>query len=153
METSTNNEYIIGSDLEEPEDGENNDAWNRVISGTKRNKDGSPNLGDVSDGYHTFNELYHHRGVLFFSLCCVLLEKSWFSELHSDGTMFEGMFIAGISTPWGSITYHFEKDEFFEMFSKSNIQYLEKAPEWDGASPEDGLRNIVKLTSLRSDLI
>ena len=149
----TSNNYI-GSDIEEPDNTDsNNEAWNRVISGTKRNKDGSPNFGDVSDGYHTFNELYKHRGVLFLSLCCAFPDKSWFSELHSDGTMFEGMFIAGISTPWGSITYHFEKEDFFEMFSKSNVRYLEKAPEWDGASPEEGLRNILKLTALRSDLM
>ena len=26
-------------------------------------------MGDVSDGYHTFNELYHHRAVLFANIC------------------------------------------------------------------------------------
>ena len=26
-------------------------------------------IGDMSDGYHTFNELYHHRAVLFSIIC------------------------------------------------------------------------------------
>lgn len=26
-------------------------------------------IGEVSDGYHTFNELYHHRAILFSVIC------------------------------------------------------------------------------------
>ena len=26
-------------------------------------------IGDLSDGYHTFNELYHHRAILFSVIC------------------------------------------------------------------------------------
>ena len=26
-------------------------------------------MGEISDGYHTFNELYHHRAVLFSVIC------------------------------------------------------------------------------------
>lgn len=28
-----------------------------------------PNAGEVSDGYHTFDELYEHRVALFIALC------------------------------------------------------------------------------------
>ena len=26
-------------------------------------------IGELSDGYHTFNELYHHRAILFSVIC------------------------------------------------------------------------------------
>lgn len=31
--------------------------------------DGAVAMGEVSDGYHTFNELYYHRAVLFAVIC------------------------------------------------------------------------------------
>lgn len=147
------NEYlsnITGGTLEEAS--KDTESWNKVISGTKRNSDGTPDLGDVSDGYHTFNELYEHRGVLFWALCNAIVFSNnsynafgqdlkmdcWYSKQHSDGTMFPGMFIAGISTPYGSCTYHFE-EKYMTLFDNSNIPYLEQAPEWDGNSPEQGL--------------
>ena len=37
-------------------------------------------IGDVSDGYHTFNELYHHRAVLFSVICNLMPEKAWKSK-------------------------------------------------------------------------
>lgn len=61
----------------------------------------------VSDGYHSFKELYDHRIKLFVALCNVLENwdteighpsQCWKSKLHSDGTMFDGWFIAGIGT-------------------------------------------------------
>ena len=57
----------------------------------------------VSDGYHTFKELYSHRVKLFVALLNTLESlhyrinypsKCWKSKLHADGTMFDGWFIA-----------------------------------------------------------
>jgi hypothetical protein len=61
--------------------------------------------GDTSDGYHTFNELYEHRHALF----CALSQhskESYKSKFHDDGTMYDGYFVAGISTDKGIIDYH-----------------------------------------------
>lgn len=58
------------------------------------------NMGDISDGYHTFNELYHHRAILFANICNKS-GKSWKSKKHHDGSMYDGMFIVGINTPDG----------------------------------------------------
>lgn len=55
-------------------------------------------MGEISDGYHTFNELYHHRAVLFSVICNANKEIAWKSKAHADGTMFDGMFIVGINT-------------------------------------------------------
>jgi len=90
-------------------------------------------IGDLSDGYHTFNELYHHRAVLFSVICNQNKDKAWKSKLHADGTMFDGYFIVGIDTPKGTYTYHYRM-KYWDLF---DVKELERAPEWDGHKPED----------------
>lgn len=60
-----------------------------------------PVTGATSDGYHTFDELYHHRAVLFSVIVATFPGRSWKSLHHHDGTMYDGMFIVGIDTPAG----------------------------------------------------
>ena len=99
---------------------------------------------NISDGYHTFNELYHHRAVLFAIICNTYKDKAWKSKQHHDGTMFGEpgeMFIVGVETPQGQYTYHYHTDEYWDMYK---VKELEFAPEWDGHKPED----ITRLLSL-----
>lgn len=109
--------------------------------------------GDTSDGYHTFNELYHHRAVLFAALQKAYPNKSWKSKQHSDGTMFDNMFIAGIDTPEGTYTYHLEMNEW-DIFT---CREIEAAPGWDGHLPKDVGRLLslkgVDWESLTSELL
>ena len=86
------------------------------------------NIGEFSDGYHTFNELYHHRAVLFSVICNMFPEKSWKSKLHDTGDMFDGMFIVGIETEYGQATYHYDIEPYWNTFK---VKELEKAPKWD----------------------
>lgn len=144
------NDYLTSDVLEETS--KDTDSWKKVITGTKRNSDGTPNMGDVSDGYHTFNELYEHRSILFLALLRSIQDvnefadyeslhifaRPWYSKQHEDGTMFPGMFIAGMSTDYGSVTYHFD-EKYLPLFEKAEIEYLDRAPKWDGHTPEDGL--------------
>ena len=99
-------------------------------------------IGDLSDGYHTFNELYHHRAVLFSVICNSMPDKAWKSKLHDTGDMFEGMFIVGIETPEGQATYHYDINPYWEMFK---VKELEKAPKWDGHTSTDVINRIAKL--------
>lgn len=46
-------------------------------------------VGTISDGYHTFNDLYDHRHALFLALCRAL-GMGWKSRLHVDGTSVDG---------------------------------------------------------------
>ena len=95
---------------------------------------------NVSDGYHTFGELYHHRAVLFSMICNTYKEKAWKSKLHDDGTMFgedDEMFIVGIETPKGQYTYHYHLDPYWDMF---NVKELDYAPKYDGHKPSDIIR-------------
>ena len=100
--------------------------------------------GNTSDGYHTFNELYHHRAVLFSVIVRDHRELAWKSMRHHDGTMYDGMFIVGIETPEGQATYHYDIDPYWDMF---NCKELDQAPEWDGHTPSEAIERIATLGS------
>lgn len=102
-----------------------------------------PITGDTSDGYHTFNELYHHRAILFSVICNERPEVAWKSKRHHDGTMYDGMFIVGIDTPEGQATYHYDIDPYWNLF---RVKELELAPEWDGHTSGEAIRRIGTLT-------
>lgn len=101
-----------------------------------------PIAGDTSDGYHTFNELYDHRAKLFSVIVRCFKDRAWKSKLHSDGTMYEGMFIVGIETPDGQATYHYDVDPYWGIF---DCKELVRAPEWDGHTPEQAISRIASL--------
>lgn len=94
--------------------------------------------GEISDGYHTFNELYDHRAVLFSVICNQNFDIAWKSKLHDDGTMYDGMFIAGISTCNGDIRYHVE-NKYWDLF---RVKELDRAPEYDGHTSDDVLERL-----------
>ena len=102
--------------------------------------------GETSDGYHTFNELYHHRAVLFSVIVKAFPERAWKARQHHDGTMYSGMFIVGIDTPDGQASYHYDIDPYWDMFE---CRELERAPEWDGHTPAQAIERIGKLEPVR----
>lgn len=97
--------------------------------------------GETSDGYHTFNELYHHRAVLFSVICNTYSHLAWKSKRHHDpdSPMYDGMFIVGIETPSGQATYHYDIEPYWDMF---RVNELPCAPEWDGHTPDEAIRRI-----------
>lgn len=98
----------------------------------------------VSDGYHTFDELYYHRMILFSLLLNANPDISWKAKRHHDGTMFDDTsFICGIETPEGQYTYHYHLKDW-DMFK---VKALEFAPEYDGHKPSD----ITRLLSIRGE--
>ena len=105
---------------------------------------GEPEItGETSDCYHTFNELYHHRAVLFSVICNDRPGMAWKSKRHHDGTMYDGMFIVGIQTPNGQATYHYDIDPYWDMF---RVPELSQAPKWDGHTPTQAIERIGRLT-------
>ena len=97
--------------------------------------------GSVSDGYHTFDELYHHRAILFSVICNSHPELAWKSKQHDNpnNPMYDGMFICGIETPDGQATYHYDIDPYWDIF---NVKELERAPKYDGHTPQDAITRI-----------
>lgn len=99
-------------------------------------------ISDLSDGYHTFRQLYYQRMILFAALVKQNRDKAWKSLRHEDGELCfgGGWFIVGIDTPKGSYTYHYE-DAYFSLF---DCEELERGKAWDGHTEKD----VVRLLSL-----
>lgn len=133
-----------GEAYDDPKRMEKYDALNAVID--LINNPSQLVTGDTSDGYHTFNELYHHRAVLFSVIVKAFPDKAWKSKQHNDGTMYDGMFIVGIDTPDGQATYHYDIDPYWDMFE---CQELERAPKWDGHMPAQAIERIGRLEPVR----
>lgn len=124
-------------------------------------------IGDLSDGYHTFNELYEFRkiynAVLFNEWCLNYynyikaenlgtnfgskpkpkynVHKSW---RHNDGELCfgGGWFIVSAMLPTGLISNHY-KAEDWDLFK---VPEVEKALyEFDGHTSQDVLNRLKKL--------
>ena len=118
------------------------DDINNLILESKTS--GEISTKEISDGHHTFGDLYRHRITLFCTLCNLLSEISWKSKKHFDeenDPMFDDCFIAGINTPEGMATYHI-KLKYWEMF---NVPELERAPKYDSYSSEAVIDRILSL--------
>ena len=95
-------------------------------------------IGEISDGFHTFNSLYNQRMYLWAALVKAYKDKAWKSKKHNDGKLCfgGGWFIVGITTPAGDYTYHYEL-EYWGLF---DCKVLDKAPEFDGHTDKDVTR-------------
>ena len=100
-------------------------------------------IGEVSDGFHTFNGLYEQRMILFAALVKAYKDKSWKSYRHEDGEYCfgGGWFIVGIDTPEGSYTYHYE-NKYWDMFDCID---LPRAKHWDGHTEADAETRLMSL--------
>lgn len=109
---------------------------------------------EVTDGFHTMDELYRHRAALTIALFNTWNQsilwgssekdveiKVMKSRLHNDGTMYEGHFIVMAITPYGQISYHFEM-RYWEYF---HIPEVERVPRWDGHDSDDVADRLMKL--------
>lgn len=115
-------------------------------------KECKADTNQISDGYHTFGQLYDHRIALFLALCRVInnccdltTEQAsvWLSRFHSDGTSFEDWFIMGITFEdkqglKKQISYHLPMSDYIRATDIVHPRFqLDKAPEWDGHTPDD----------------
>lgn len=94
----------------------------------------------ISDGYHTFGDLYEHRIELWIALCNDNPMRCWKSKVHSDGSVWDGWFILGIEIEKGrQMTYHLPISYWNRI---ADNRELPKAPEYDGHTPEDVLNRM-----------
>lgn len=118
-----------------------------INAAIKKMEEAGGSTNDISDGSHSFGELYHHRALLFATILNNPLFKdiAWKSKLHHDGTMFDDYFIVGIQTPNGQATYHYALDPYWDIFK---VKELERAPEFDGHTPNQAVERILSLCTL-----
>lgn len=91
----------------------------------------------ISDGHHTFAELYAHRRALTLALMRAFPQDSFRTRHHhpdDNVPMFDGCFLVGIDTPAGDIRYHVGV-EHWSLFD--GIRTVPHAPPWDGAGPAE----------------
>ena len=105
---------------------------------------GVKEIDDLSDGFHTFRQLYYQRMMLFAVIIKQNKNKAWKSLRHEDGELCfgGGWFIVGIDTPEGSYTYHYES-KYFDLF---DCEILDYDKHWDGHTEKD----VTRLLSLPS---
>ena len=107
-------------------------------------KQGEPqDKGEISDGYHTFNELYYYR-MLYNAAFFNSLPKDWVhkSKKHHDGEecFGGGWFIVMANLPTGQISNHYELENW-DLFQ---IPEKEIADEWDGHTSGEAAERLHK---------
>lgn len=100
-------------------------------------------MGGVSDGYHTFNELYYYRmlyNAAFFNLLPKnLVHKS--KRHHTGEECFGGgWFIVMANLPTGQVSNHYELKDW-DLFK---VPEKEFADEWDGHTPQEAADRLRK---------
>lgn len=88
----------------------------------------------MSDGYHTFADLYEQRLILSAALA-KNNPHAWKSKRHEDGSVpfGGGWFIMGFDTDEGCYTYHYELKDWGLFQCKE----LDKGKPWDGHTSKD----------------
>jgi hypothetical protein len=120
------------------------------------------NKGQISDGYHTFREIYDHRMTLFVAYLQLLQLKSnreagqefdpeftvgWSYNHHeSDKPMFEGMVIAWAQhVPTGKqISYHLGAEMYAPLLTHARIPEHPHAIKWDGHTSHDVIMRLTR---------
>jgi hypothetical protein len=108
----------------------------------------SEDNGKISDGYHTFDELYDHRCHLFIALMRSNPDISWRANNHEDGSGYPSWFVAGMHLPTGDISYHLP-NWMWEMLDYSGIATSNKAPKWDGHMAPDVVNRLAEWFKVR----
>ena len=118
-----------------------------------------PESMQVSDGYHTMDEVYDHRIGLFVAMLRVQdvlntiareMEKGiahpiWKSKAHhpEDKPMFDGWFVLGMNIePGRQVTYHLPLSMWDEV--DFAVEFMH-APKWDGHTSADVLERLKKI--------
>jgi hypothetical protein len=103
---------------------------------------------DITDGFHSFKELYAHRRILSAIIMRMNPHISWRSKAHhsDDEPMFEGgYFIVGMDLPTGQISYHYKLEHWSTFDGVTEIAH---APKWDG---HDGPETVLRLQGWLED--
>ena len=98
---------------------------------------------NVSDGYHTFGELYEHRVKLFIALCKARKDLNPIrSFVNSEGVKYDDWFLLQIGSYGSQIRYHLPKSEWENC---SFAKEVEQMPEFDGHTAKDVVTRIAEL--------
>lgn len=98
--------------------------------------------GNITDGYHTFNELYEHRHLLYLAFLKYHRDHQggWKARLHQDGSAYDGWFLVGTELNGKQISYHLPD----RLWDKAWwLPEYDRAPvEFDGHTSDDVLQRL-----------
>lgn len=108
-------------------------------------------LGKISNGEHTFSELYALRYAFFIRYCNDCQRNAaegypytgsnpWKSMKHQGGGMYDEYFVAGIELPAGPISYHLP----IELWDMLDVPALDTAPPYDGHTPDQIVERLLQ---------
>lgn len=110
-------------------------------------------MGEVSDGYHTFNDLYEFRK-LYNALLFNEWAKSNEIEVYKSKRHFGneecfggGWFIVVAILPTGQISNHYKLEDW-DLFKIP--EYEKSKYEFDGHTPQDVMERMIELLKLKN---
>lgn len=120
------------------------DAINHII------KDGAVETNKISDGYHTFGELYEHRITLFIALCRIINSPEYYINKEKKGAYSvwrvdgkNGWFCMGLGLIKGcQVTYHLPMSKWEECHFAAELEVI---PLYDGHTSADVLERLKSL--------
>ena len=109
-------------------------CWVDDMRGEVIDSEPAADVEKMSDGYHTFADLYEQRLILSAALA-KNNPHAWKSKRHEDGSVpfGGGWFIMGFDTDEGCYTYHYELKDW-DLFQ---CKELGKGKTWDGHTSKD----------------
>ena len=127
-------------------------AYNDILDFINSLPQEQEDMGEVSDGYHTFNELYYYRmlyNAAFFNLLPKYMVHK--SKKHHDGEecFGGGWFIVMANLPTGQVSNHYELKDW-DLFQ---IPEKEIADEWDGHTPQEAAERLKKYLEISQEQI
>ena len=125
-----------------------------MIEGLVEEETEPKDIGEVSDGYHTFNELYEYRMLYNAALFNEFAKQGLYdvhkSRKHSDGEYPFGdsnWFIVMAELPTGQISNHYEMKDW----DKFQIPEKPLANKWDEHSPRDVANRLTSFTTPKKE--
>lgn len=110
--------------------------------------------GEISDGSHTFQELYNTRNLLYIALLRIVKQFGkyvWYSDTDSEGG-YDGYFLLGMNVEQGKqISFHLE-DKYLP-YVKQFADYKETPPVWDGHTTVDVNERLLSNSIMESVII
>jgi hypothetical protein len=133
----------------------NGHEWtDEMIEGLVKEETKPKDMGEVSDGYHTFNELYEYRMLYNAALFNEFAKQGLYdvhkSRKHSDGEYPFGdsnWFIVMAELPTGQISNHYEMKDW----DKFQIPEKLLANKWDEHSPRDVADRLTNFTNPKKE--
>ena len=126
------------------------DWTDKMIEGLAKEETKPKDMGEVSDGYHTFNELYEYRMLYNAALFNEFAKQGLYdvhkSRKHADGEYPFGdsnWFIVMAELPTGQISNHYEMKDW----DKFQIPEKPLANKWDEHSPRDVANRLTSFTN------